>query len=165
MIISRNTNKCFKLIYLNFRTCSICWKVYATPNNLKLHLATAHTAKKLACDRCDKKFRREDCLTNHINSVHLGIKKFVCEQCDKRYALKIQLKTHIIETHNKIKRYHCHICQKQFTRKMAKDIHVETVHEKLKMFKCHICRRMFGTSSHMKKHQIRIHAYNADDES
>jgi hypothetical protein len=47
---------------------------------------------------------------------------------------------------------------------MARDIHVECVHEKMRMFKCEICRRMFGTSGHMKKHQMRIHAHETDDD-
>ena len=59
--------------------------------------------KRYGCPTCEKLFRRNSGLNEHIKSVHKGIKRLrkpvVCEECGKTLSRKESLKNHMINVH------------------------------------------------------------------
>ena len=58
---------------------------------------------------CEKAFKEEQCLNNHIRIVH-EVKWVNCPECDKPFVSKSSLKKHIDAVHEKKKPHLCGIC-------------------------------------------------------
>src|SRR5437879_691759 len=52
------------------------------------------------CDKCDLYFPNEDTVTKHKCRLQ-EVRPFACEQCDKSYRLESQLKEHVQKIHGK----------------------------------------------------------------
>ena len=81
------------------------------------------------CDQCDKKFRVQDTLARHINSVHLGV-RYPCKLCHKTFTQPQHLKSHIKSVHEKIKRFFCTGCDYKFYYKAGLQNHIKKRHAK-----------------------------------
>ena len=56
--------------------------------------------KPYNCNKCDKRYGREDKLQHHIKTVHEGIKPFKCNECDSAFKSQTGLKYHVAEVHD-----------------------------------------------------------------
>ena len=63
------------------RFCNICSQLFSTTRDFHNH-KRIHLSKKYACDKCGKKFKRSDCLQDHINAVHNKM-VYTCNKCNK----------------------------------------------------------------------------------
>ncbi|KAL3283702.1 hypothetical protein HHI36_024002 [Cryptolaemus montrouzieri] len=96
-------------------------------------------------------------LTNHINSVHLGIKNYKCSQCDYRAATRGRLETHTESTHLGLRNYKCSQCDYRAATKRKLKIHTESVHLGLKNHKCSHCDYASYHKSNFLKHINSVH--------
>ena len=79
------------------------------------------------CQLCDKRFKNDKTLKNHIESVHNGV-KYNCEQCFKQFTDRGSLSKHIKAIHEGV-RYECDQCGYIATQQGNLKIHIQSVHE------------------------------------
>jgi len=73
--------------------------------------------------------------------------EYKCELCDKVYKLEGNLKNHVAKVHDKKEidnTNKCHICNKILSDKGKLNRHIETVHEKVNKVKCNICKNEYN---------------------
>ena len=59
----------------------------------------------LKCEVCDKEFKSNHGLKNHLNKVHKLMKEHQCNICQSIFKLQSQLTSHVKITHEN-KKYH-----------------------------------------------------------
>ena len=79
------------------------------------------------CQLCDKRFKNNLTLKNHIESVHNGV-KYTCEQCFKQFTDRGSLSKHIKNIHEGV-RYECDQCGYKATQQQNLKVHIQSVHE------------------------------------
>ncbi len=74
--------------------CLICKSTFKDKRYLKQHEFRVHKiGKRINCDRCDKKFKRNYDLKIHLQ-YHLNEKNFTCSCCQKSFNAKKDLNNH-----------------------------------------------------------------------
>ena len=134
-------------------TCNICGKTFANKLQLSRHKHTHTDEKPFPCDDCEKFFKTSSHRTNHVRSVHQGVKNHVCDKCQKRFYHKAELIRHQ-PTHTGEKPFVCTVCGKAFSYKSSLTKHYR-IHkgEKPLNLKCPTCRRSFLQHSSLANHK------------
>ncbi|XP_044727327.1 zinc finger protein OZF-like isoform X3 [Chrysoperla carnea] len=104
--------------------CNICGHASRSAFDLRRHLRTHSTERPYACDHCDKTFRREDNLKEHIAHVHLNVRKYQCSFCSQAFHEKKGLRNHE-RRHTGEKPHKCEVCGKAFIQKYALKVHTK----------------------------------------
>ena len=110
--------------------CHICAKPKPTKLLLDQHMVIAHGQgeRKFQCDKCDKRFVRNEHLRKHFETHHARSILYQCEQCPKTFWHKNYLHTHVRMIHDKIRPNKCDICQEGFYYKRDVVSHKKQVH-------------------------------------
>ena len=87
---------------------------------------------------------------------HLNAIAFKCEICDKEYKYNKGLKNHVNITHNLGKECRCNICQKVFNSQKQLTVHLKSIHAN-KDHKCNSCGKSFLGSGILKTHINSVH--------
>ena len=82
-----------------------------------------------------------------------------CEICDKEFKNNIGLKQHVNKVHNFKEEYQCNICQKVFKIQSNLASHVKAAHENKKLHKCDSCEKPFFQAEYLKKHYSRMYFF------
>jgi uncharacterized C2H2 Zn-finger protein len=87
--------------------CNYCGKVFGYRTSLGRHIAGGACEgnpdgssiqtlpKPYPCELCNKSFRTNHSLTDHINAVHKGLKAYQCDRCGKEFGFKQLFYRHI----------------------------------------------------------------------
>ena len=68
--------------------------------------------KMFRCETCEKEYKSNQGLEEHIQSFHLNT-KFECGTCEKSFTIKKVLKEHHLHFNDKSEKiFRCDICQK-----------------------------------------------------
>ncbi|XP_044727341.1 zinc finger protein OZF-like [Chrysoperla carnea] len=105
--------------------CNICGYALLSAADLQKHLSIHSNERPYSCDRCNKTFRREDHLRDHIKTVHLNQRKFQCKYCPQAFSRKKTL-VHHERRHTGEKPHKCEVCDKRFIQITALKIHSKT---------------------------------------
>ena len=113
---------------------------------LNKHIRIVHelAGKNLnKCGDCEKAFKEEQGLKDHIRIVHEGKRDFRCDLCEKHFGRKETMKTHLALVHGKVemndaenpttravveKKYSCEFCEKSYTQPHNLKSHMESCH-------------------------------------
>ena len=117
------------------------------------------------CDICNKEYKMNFHLKQHIRNVHEGKKNYLIRTKHEIALNKndtlitnssiMKLDDHpIIKGHKHCK---CRLCGKSFTRSASLKMHTHTVHEGKKDYKCESCGKSFTGAQYLKKHIHTIH--------
>jgi len=121
-------------------------------------LKTCNTCRgRFTCDKCDKKYRENNALQQHIKSIHSKIKDYKCNKCDFKCSQHGHLKSHVKFVHLKIKDYKCHKCDFKCSTNGHLKIHVKFVHDKIKNHECNLCDYKCSDKNSLQKHIKAIH--------
>ena len=144
------------------RKCDECdFKTSRGPYYLKEHVRSAHTNKDVKStsfncsqDGCEKTFKTQSSLTQHINRGHLIS---TCHFCDKQVK---KLDHHITLMHS-VKKYQCDKCVKAFGFYAQLTEHEKVEHEGLRYFcrysDCKTKEQEYRDSSNRSTHERKRH--------
>jgi prophage antirepressor-like protein len=128
--------------------------------------------KEYKCEKCDKVYKMQGNLLNHIKNKHPveikdGIKENkdddktnTCKICNKTLADKGKLNRHIKHVHEKSGRVKCKLCKETFSSRDSLTCHINNVHEKKTVSKCEECDFVATTPGNLKRHTENIHKHN-----
>nr|XP_009942138.1 PREDICTED: GDNF-inducible zinc finger protein 1-like [Opisthocomus hoazin] len=106
-------------------SCSTCEQFFSTHQHLRQHRLTVHSDEwGFSCIFCDKRFKRQKDIGDHIRRVHEKKRDpQACPYCDKVISSKCGLTVHI-RTHTREKPYKCERCPASFAQRSAYNTHV-----------------------------------------
>jgi KRAB domain-containing zinc finger protein len=138
-------------------TCSLCEKLYATPESLKNHYRTKHTDQRYTCAICGKSVK---CISDHMRMKHgPPLAKSKCTKCDY-VARPGNLKQHIRAVHTNSLNKTCPFCGEIF--KYINEHLKETncgrdPTEFNQKVSCTQCGKMLMNETQLRRHVKRIH--------
>lgn len=94
------------------------------------------SARKHACNVCNKKFQKRSNLIDHLR-LHANVKVFACDFCEKSFVQAGNYKAHL-RTHTKEKPFQCQYCDKSYSQSSSLKIHVRS-HTQEKNYICETC--------------------------
>ncbi|KAI5640005.1 zinc-finger double domain-containing protein [Phthorimaea operculella] len=142
--------------------CKECGMAFVSPSALKIHTTKHSHRRDFYCVECDKSFKTNNSLQQHLNtvSVHITNEKLIypCPLCNKRFTMKSHAERHTRDVHVKAARYYCDQCGKKYTckYKLADHLRKHDGYEKPRSFICSICSKAFQAKRILHVH-MRIH--------
>ncbi|XP_067632882.1 uncharacterized protein [Eurosta solidaginis] len=132
--------------------CDYCEQRFAQRNLKKEHEVRAHTKEfEWLCPFCSKGFVNRRDMEKH-QMVHTGERKIICEKCGKRFRLKNQMTEHVKTVHERLRRFKCSMCPKDFLRKRTLDDHIRA-HLNIRDKICNICNKGFTSFHGLFRHK------------
>ena len=68
--------------------CQLCGKGFPCPSNLKQHMESHKETRPYKCKKCEKDYRNERNLAQHVKRSHIGLRPYYCMICDRTYDHK-----------------------------------------------------------------------------
>ncbi len=94
---------------------------------------------------------------------HEGKRPHVCQVCQKTFRTQSQMEDHVSTVHPGTRPYACHLCPFAFAEKCNLKAHINEVHEKLRPHKCDMCTdRVFARNADVKRHKKNTHYFCVD---
>ncbi|XP_013191867.1 zinc finger protein 585A [Amyelois transitella] len=151
-LIKRNTlTQHIKYGHNNIKPrCSVCFKTFANPNNLKRHMMIHSGVREFECDICSKRFHQK--ITMQVHRL-THINPFACNQCDKTFENKVEMNAHKESDE----------CSKSKVKKVKEELmktvkqEVTTNHGLLLGYACSLCKKMFSVESALEQHVESTH--------
>ncbi|KAA0203714.1 hypothetical protein HAZT_HAZT001267 [Hyalella azteca] len=117
--------------------CEVCTGEFDTPIGLQEH-SQVHQREHFQCKICNKTFRKEVLLTNHVNSEHFS-NEFDSSELEEKV-------------------YTCSVCPKSFHNQVALDCHVSTDHfDNPPEYNCEDCYQAFESRLKLATHRKHEH--------
>lgn len=139
------------------KNCDICGETFSCDSNMRRHKKMMHDTVMLTCDLCGKmanKFYMDLHQKTHNPAVDERLHK--CSDCDKAFRENFMLVDHIRKHHSAEQEFQCDQCGRAFARRKELLIHCRVSHpEVVQQYVCYICG--FNTASkqglvaHLKK--------------
>jgi uncharacterized Zn-finger protein len=111
---------------------------------------TSKSKVQFLCVPCNKTFSHKCHYTQHMKTVHTGVKPYKCQRCGKKFATENELDRHAVK-HDGLKPFRCVKCPKSYNNKVDLKRH-EKNHESQAPHPCEICGRGFVRRDHLEKH-------------
>uniref|UniRef100_A0A182QXA3 C2H2-type domain-containing protein n=1 Tax=Anopheles farauti TaxID=69004 RepID=A0A182QXA3_9DIPT len=135
--------------------CTVCQKVLAGEQGLKLHMQKIHGKDtSQVCPTCGKDFRCMVSLARHIKA-HLGlvtVERVQCDQCAKWFEGKQNLRNHIKAIHDESGQLQCDECQHVSPNRRALAHHKARVHRRRTVYECEQCGKKLFTKLNLREH-------------
>jgi KRAB domain-containing zinc finger protein len=112
----------------------------------------------LQCRMCDKVLSSLKCLAKH-EMIHTGEKPYKCEKCDKGYRTNDQLQNHVASHGDERNRLKCELCHLAYWTNAELCRHIRRRHsnQPRPMHKCHLCIKAYvkktSLNEHIKRHE------------
>ncbi|XP_055079079.1 telomere zinc finger-associated protein [Periophthalmus magnuspinnatus] len=141
--------------------CEKCGKKYFRNENLQEHKARncAVTAQVHKCPKCSETFSRKSQLSSHM-VTHTGEMPYECSICSERFVLKKHLNHHMMRLHGFPKPHACPECDKSFMSKSELRIHDSSKHKGEKPFVCEECGHRATSRNGLRMHIKAIHRHD-----
>ncbi|CAB0032357.1 unnamed protein product [Trichogramma brassicae] len=136
-------------------SCEICDKKFKLECNLQNHMYTHTEEKMFGCPICGRKFSQKSVLQAHARR-HTDDKPFQCEVCGLRFLEKLKFIGHT-RRHTNERPFECGLCAKTFALKETLRRHEHAVHYAKPSYQCEICAKMFKQLVHLNVHK-RVHS-------
>eukprot|EP00092_Neocalanus_flemingeri_P017907 GFUD01019373.1.p1 GENE.GFUD01019373.1~~GFUD01019373.1.p1 ORF type:complete len:658 (-),score=96.97 GFUD01019373.1:433-2406(-) len=113
---------------------------------------------KLKCDQCDFKATSTTKLKNHI-MLHIDERPLKCPHCEKSFRNNPQLIEHVTILHSKNQPFSCTDCGLSFYSNAQLSKHTQTKHSN-EIFSCQRCEKTFMSPQGLKSHDRNVHNKN-----
>lgn len=110
---------------------------------------------RLKCDQCDFKATSSSKLKNHI-MLHIDERPIKCNHCEKSFRNNPQLNEHVKLLHSKTQLFPCIGCGLSFYSNAQLSKHTQVKHSN-EIFSCHLCEKTFMSPQGLKTHVRNIH--------
>ena len=151
--------------------CDQCPDVFLTKHSLHLHTLRKHPNendkpipkrvykkkdKISKCPHCEKTFRCDRNLKEHIKVVHEKVTPFECDQCTRKFGLKRTLHSHKQIVHAKV---NCEECGQEIYNSFELKRHKASVHGIVpsNVFHCQHCPLFFRSEKNLSYHIANKH--------
>lgn len=111
------------------------------------------------CTICDKYFKQNHALTEHMAIVHNNEKPYSCDICDKEFPKLANYVKHMT-THEEGGNVACEVCQQMFRTRAEMFKHLKEAHPDRK-YKCDQCKAEFSRKDNLTQH-MKIHQGSKD---
>ncbi|XP_075985263.1 uncharacterized protein LOC142982580 [Anticarsia gemmatalis] len=136
--------------------CSVCFKTFANPNNLKRHMMIHSGVREFECDICFKRFHQKITMQTHrLTHMH----PFSCNQCDQTFQNKSALTLH--KESNECTKSKVIKVKEELMRTVKQEI--TTNLGKLLGYACSLCKKMFSVESALEQHVESSHIVDPTD--
>jgi KRAB domain-containing zinc finger protein len=129
-------------------TCPKCSRMLATSIMFKRHV-NGHNLEKILpifCATCEKRFKDEDSLENHVKKYHTTSETssksqawFTCPECRGKFPCNYVFRKHQRDNHPEIFIHTCPECQASFSEAQFLQTHLKT-HSPSGPYKCLACK-------------------------
>ncbi|XP_041968589.1 zinc finger protein 254-like isoform X2 [Aricia agestis] len=151
----RTTNK--KLVKVNKITVPVKKK----DKNNKFKLRKEDYEKSdgtYKCTKCEKQYKYEDSLRQHLMAKHYNIlkkPKHTCDICKQEFVTHVQFTVHKHEEHNIDDRFKCNACPKIFNSERQLIRHRDGFHMLGEKYKCNSCDYVCYYSEALTRHKVK----------
>ncbi|XP_013135716.1 PREDICTED: zinc finger protein 37 homolog isoform X1 [Papilio polytes] len=133
--------------------CKYCPRVFTARSSFEYHVKNSHFIKETECEKCHKKFRNKQVLSQHISHIHEGHKKtYICKYCHKSFCTAANLYCHE-QTHLDTKKWPCTKCKSSFRWRTHLLRHMKR-HSEEPNLGCHLCDRRFNVLDDLRRHEF-----------
>ncbi|CAH2083760.1 unnamed protein product [Euphydryas editha] len=145
--------------------CRACGKRFVSRASYENHLkySSRHAVTdvhKYKCTMCEKGYRSQAELRDHVNYQHMGRTRHKCPICDKALASPRCITRHVRRAHHGVKENEkdkiCQTCGKAFREKKSLREH-ELIHSGERPLSCELCGRAFRQRASLYTHRRRVH--------
>ena len=150
--IRRHKNQATGVIY----TCSVCQKSFFDKHVHESHVKI-HSAEKVECQYCHKKFSNANNLHKHINRKHTQKVKYPCNHCGQCFFTNYKLQCHVTRKHAREKEWNCDECGKTFYREADVVQHKKCVHMASGQHLCELCGASYKSRGNLTQHHQTAH--------
>ncbi|XP_026807903.1 zinc finger protein 25-like isoform X2 [Rhopalosiphum maidis] len=145
----RNYEKKLEIGSLSYQ-CHFCEEVFATIQQVWIHMKTHAPGEKIKCRHCEKCFKSYLTLVRHENK-HEGTFNYVCSYCGRAFVTPYGRDRHEM-THNAAKDVQCEKCTMTFYTRAEYNRHMR-YHDNVRNFLCSFCGKRFFESAHKTIHE------------
>ena len=109
------------------------------------------------CQKCEKTYRDNQKLREHVLKYHEKTTPFSCENCKQSFGLKSSLKTHIANMHKKVE---CEKCNLIISTSLMLRRHKAKVHgiKSATAHQCDFCSLVYEQKVSLEKHIAKNHS-------
>ena len=136
--------------------CPSCDYEGPSRRELKEHVIQNHNGKKFACNMCQRRFKENGNLKNHIKFTHMGVKDVKCTYCNFTTRQDSNMKEHITALHSNIKTHKCPACDFKSAYARSVKNHIAVIHGTEKIA-CSLCDHVSTTKGALKYHNRSVH--------
>ena len=169
-------NRHIKTDHKDMETCDECGEMLPNIVSLLKHIESVHISPDVTCPVCDKSFKSENEVKQHLQDFHKEGKKsksvgqdessepkkksakgnFQCQSCSKSFVQKQSLTRHVKSVHDKVL-HSCDQCGKTFTQKDHLGRHISEIHCVEQRFNCPHCNEYFTRNDNLTRHVLDLH--------
>ena len=128
--VKRNFQGHMSYFHRGFRYCDLCEKKFRVQHQLTEHIRVAHEGLKFECNYCEFQGSSKKTIKIHTEAKHEGI-KYKCDFCDTKLSIKSNLRLHILSVHKGVT-YNCNYCDYKTLANNKRGLrnHIERKHPK-----------------------------------
>lgn len=130
---------------------AFAWKSTYVKHTIQFHSPEPRTIVSCSEPDCEKEYKSQSQLQEHIKRDHHMIRRFTCEECNKQFYKAHDLLVHK-RTHSKDKPYMCGTCGKSFSH-VSHVIRHEKSHNNIRPHTCPLCRKSFTQATVLRAHR------------
>lgn len=162
-------------------TCHICNRSMISTQSLEWHLAHIHnepapekdrnaasgdaaadaeqsSKQRVTCQHCDKTFKTDMILRNHVKNTHTEKVPTKCLDCDLEFTSEVRWKHHMMIEHGRTEgTLTCPHCPKRFVNQLRLKTHM-IAHSDERPHTCDLCGFMLKTKIQLIKHKQNRHS-------
>jgi uncharacterized protein YlaI len=104
------------------------------------------------CVPCDRPFRSDEALRQHLRDSPVHAPSFNCEQCDRSFGSDEALQQHLQNSPVHAPSFNCEACDRSFGSDEALQQHLQNSPVHAPSFDCEACNRSFGSDEALQQH-------------